>query len=84
MTYGKAYFQPDIMGSTLFAAAEAGNVLGYAPRDIWGGLKQPMQGDMPELEAAFGRGGLSGAAISGLDYLSGSLEAQKARNVFFF
>ena len=43
-----------------------------------------MQGDMPELEAAFGRGGLSGAAISGLDYLSGSLEAQKARNVFFF
>ncbi len=50
----KAYFQPDIMGSPLFAASEAGNVLRYAPRDIWGGLEQPVQGDMPELEAAFG------------------------------
>lgn len=48
---GKAYFQPDIMGSALIAADGQGNVLGYARRNVWGDPEQP-QGDV--LDTGFG------------------------------
>ncbi len=48
---GKAYFQPDIMGSALIAADGQGNVLGYARRNVWGDPEQP-QGDA--LDTGFG------------------------------
>ncbi len=43
---GKTYFQPDIYGSPLFAANEQGQVLRYAERNIWGGLKLPVHNDL--------------------------------------
>ncbi len=43
---GKTYFQPDIYGSPLFASNEQGQVLRYAERNIWGGLKPPVHNDL--------------------------------------
>ena len=43
---GKTYFQPDIYGSPLFASNEQGQVLRYAERNIWGGLKLPVHNDL--------------------------------------
>ena len=43
---GKTYFQPDIYGSPLFASNEQGQVLCYAERNIWGGLKPPVHNDL--------------------------------------
>ena len=43
---GKAYFQPDIQGSLLFAANEQGEVLLCGERHAWGDVKFPMRDDM--------------------------------------
>lgn len=43
---GKAYFQPDIYGSPLFATDGQGQVLGYVDRGIWGDAKAPVHGDL--------------------------------------
>ncbi|MBD5546187.1 MAG: hypothetical protein HDQ97_02075 [Lachnospiraceae bacterium] len=42
----KAYFQPDLYGSALFASNGQGQVLRYAERGIWGDLKLPVDGDL--------------------------------------
>ena len=43
---GKTYFQPDIYGNPLFVSNEQGQVLRYAERNIWGGLKLPVHNDL--------------------------------------
>lgn len=43
---GTAYFQADILGSSLFAANEQGGALRYAKRDAWGDLRLPAEGDL--------------------------------------
>ncbi len=43
---GKVSFQPDLLGSPLFAANAQGDTLRYAKRGAWGDLRLPAEGDL--------------------------------------
>lgn len=53
---GKAYFYPDVWGSTVFATTKEGSILRYGEREIWGELRLSMAGELNSsgLETGFG------------------------------